>query len=992
LREFGRINGVMNELEKLKNTVESIRVVLLDAEEKQEAQNHAVRNWVRRLKDVLHPADDLLDEFVIEDMRSKMDETHKNKVTKVLHSLSPSKISFRRKMAYEIEKIQKGFNDVVKDMSGLNLNSNVVVVQQTNCVRRETSSFVLESDIIGREDDKKKIISLLRQPHENQNVSLIAIVGFGGLGKTTLAQMIYSDVEVQNLFEKRMWVCVSENFEVKTIVKSMLESLTKNKIDDALSLDNLQTKLRDHLTGERYLLVLDDIWNESYEKWAQLKTYLMCGAQGSKVVVTTRSAIVAQTMGVSVPYVLNGLIPEESWSLLKKIASWDDTIGVNRTIESIGRKIAEKCKGVPLAIRSLGGILQSKSEERELIDVLQGNFWNLCEDKDSIMPVLKLSYHNLSPQQRQCFAYCSLYPKDWEFEKDELIQMWMAHGYLDCSVEGKSMEDVGNQFVNIFLMKSFFQDAKLNKDGDINGFRMHDLMHDLATQVAGNDCCYFDSKAKRCPGRPVHVSLEFEAFCLLELMDVSRLRTLIMLGTHYNTLDGEKQSVISNFKNLRVLKVSSSLSKLSRSIDKKKNLRGCSIDKLKHLRYLNLLRCRGLESLPKFLGNLVCLQTIKVSSDEVVLSTKVVSKLINLRHLEINNWTFKEKTPDGFRKLSIQQYDGSMFSKWLSPLTNIIEISLDCCRGLQYLPPLERLPFLKSLELGYLDELEYIYYEESILHESFFPSLESLKFMGCNILRGWRRMGDGFNDISSSHHLSLSQFPRLSILEIGGCWMLTSMPIFPDIKTRLSLTECNVQILEATLNISMSQYSIGFPPLSMLKSMEIGEVSSDVKKLPKDWLQNLTSLENLDFYFVSSEQFQVIETWFKDDLNCLPSLQTITFKSCSHLNTLPYWICNLSSLQRIKMINCGNLALLPEGMSRLTNLRTLEIIGCPLLGEEFWTKTSATLVSLDRYSSLLYNIKFSKFDNRPRKYHFCYYNIFFSKNSKYPSVNHFKEI
>ncbi|GAU51980.1 hypothetical protein TSUD_417760, partial [Trifolium subterraneum] len=304
----------------------------------------------------LFEKNDLLDEFVIQDMIHKRDEPHhQNKVTKVLHSFSPNRIAFRHKMAHEIEKIQKKFNDVVKDMSGLNLNPNVVVVEKTNTVSRETSSYVLESDIIGREEDKKKIISLLRKPHEIKNVSFVAIVGISGLGKTTLAQLVYSDVEVLNLFEK-----------------------------------------------------------------------------SSKVVVTTRSRIVAHTMDVSVPYVLSGLILEESWNLLKNIAFRDDTNGVNQTIESIGKKIAEKCKGVPLAIRSLGGILKTKRDEEEWGHVLRGDFWKLCEDKESILPILKLSYHDLSPQQRQCFAYCSLFPKDWEFDKEELIQMWMAHGYLDC--------------------------------------------------------------------------------------------------------------------------------------------------------------------------------------------------------------------------------------------------------------------------------------------------------------------------------------------------------------------------------------------------------------------------------------------------------------------------------------------------------------------------------------------------------------------------------
>ncbi|MCH94702.1 CC-NBS-LRR resistance protein, partial [Trifolium medium] len=319
----------MDELESLKSTVESVRAVLLDAEVKQE-QSHAVQIWIRRLKDdVLHPADNLLDEFVIEDMRHKMDEAPKNKVTQVFHSLSPNRIAFRSNMAHEIEKIQKKLNDVEKDMSRLNLNPSVMGVEQSNSVKRETSSYVLESNIIGREDDKKAVINLLRQPHGNHNVSVVAVVGIGGLGKTALAQL--------------------------NMLKSLLP---EKKIDDTLTLDNLQNMLRAKLTGNRYLLVLDDIWSESFEKWDKLRTYLMCGAQGSKVLVTTRLKAAAQAMGVSHPYVLKGLTQEESWNLLKKIAFMDDTIGVNQSLESIGKNIAKKCSGVPLAIKTLGGLLQ----------------------------------------------------------------------------------------------------------------------------------------------------------------------------------------------------------------------------------------------------------------------------------------------------------------------------------------------------------------------------------------------------------------------------------------------------------------------------------------------------------------------------------------------------------------------------------------------------------------------------------------------------------
>lgn len=229
-----------------------------------------------------------------------------------------------------------------------------------------------------------------------------------------------------------------------------------------------------------------------------------------------------------------------------------------------------------------------------------------------------------------------------------------------------------------------------------------------------------------------------------------------------------------------------------------------------------------------------------------------------------------------------------------------------------------------------------------MLHDSFFPSLESLHFWQCHELKGWMKMKirEDFNDIDSSHHhLLFPEFPRLAKLSIAGCHLLTSMPAFPCIK-RLSLNDCSVEILEATLNIASSQYSFGSPPLSMLNFLQINETIMDVTKVPQNWLKNLTSLKNLKFDHPSSQHFQAIEMWFKDHQICLPSLQKITFYNCFHLNALPDWTCNLSSLQHIRTINCLDLALLPEGMPHLTNLRTLEIIKCPLLVDECRTKSA----------------------------------------------------
>jgi hypothetical protein len=428
--------------------------------------------------------------------------------------------------------------------------------------------------------------------------------------------------------------------------------------------------------------------------------------------------------------------------------------------------------------------------------------------------------------------------------------------------------------------------------------------------------------------------LESDAFGLLESLDASRMRSLILYTT--KKLNEKELFVISKFKYLRVLKLSGvSLSKLCDSIGK-----------MKHLRYLKLSKCKGLGSLSKSISNLVCLQTLLLNRSEVEFFTKDISKLINLRHCNIKNLTALEpkKTPSRFGKLGVGRQNNSViFSNWFSPLTNIVQISLSGdSSGLKYLPPMERLPFLKSLCIHRLAKLEIIYYEEPLLSELFFPSLEKLKFDQCEELRGWRRMRDDFNDddnSSQSYHLS---FPRLSQLEIFRCSKLTHMPTFPKLHKELILKFGRVEALEGTLNMVGSQRSIEFPPLSMLKFLKIGGYDLNVKKLPKYWMRNLTSLKYLVFYKLPDKKFQDIEIFFKDDFNYLPFLENITFMDCKDLKALPDWICNLSSLQHIKLLDCECLVSLPEGMPSLAKLQTLQIIGCPGLMEECETQTSAT--------------------------------------------------
>lgn len=174
-------------------------------------------------------------------------------------------------------------------------------------------------DVIGRENDKKVIIERLLGSKIEENVSVLPIVGIGGLGKTTLAQFVFNDEEIKNRFEKKLWVCVSDDFDVKIIVEKILECATGKK-PERLEMNTLINDLQKEIGGKRYFLVLDDVWNYDSQKWDSLKKPLLCGARGSTILVTTREKKVAKISKTIEPYVLSGLNEEESWSLFRQHA------------------------------------------------------------------------------------------------------------------------------------------------------------------------------------------------------------------------------------------------------------------------------------------------------------------------------------------------------------------------------------------------------------------------------------------------------------------------------------------------------------------------------------------------------------------------------------------------------------------------------------------------------------------------------------------------
>ncbi|KAI5341825.1 hypothetical protein L3X38_009700 [Prunus dulcis] len=406
-QEMGLIWGVKDELLKLQETVAQIQAVLLDAEQKQ--ATHAVKLWLQSLEDVVYEADDVLDEFYAEAQWRQMMPGNNQVLKQVCIFFSSSnQLAFRLKMGHKIKSIKERLNVIASRR-----NFHLEVSREDTRFRRITHSFAPTETIIGRNEDKNAIKQLLFDTISEENVSIISIVGFGGLGKTALAQLVFNDLEVQTYFELKMWICVSNVFELYILVKQIIQSATNN-IAKSLEIDLLQKELREIIDGKRYLLVLDDVWNDNREKWFGLQNLLMDGGKGSKILITTRSEKVAKITDTSKSYNLRGLSEEQSWFLFKKMAFQDGKEPTSSTIKALGEEIARKCKGVPLAIRTIGRMLYTRDPETEWSAFKNNKLSTIRQEENDILPTFQLRYDVLPSHLKHCFAYCSLFPPDYE--------------------------------------------------------------------------------------------------------------------------------------------------------------------------------------------------------------------------------------------------------------------------------------------------------------------------------------------------------------------------------------------------------------------------------------------------------------------------------------------------------------------------------------------------------------------------------------------------
>ncbi|CAM0885513.1 unnamed protein product [Alopecurus aequalis] len=532
-----------------------------------------------------------------------------------------------------------------------NLDDRINIVQKyksTSADSRETSACPSKIKVYGRDQERGMIISkLIGDASDGRNLSIFAIIGDGGVGKTTLAKVVLNDSAVSKHFDVLLWVYVSLHFDQAKIIQKLLESLTGKDHENIKGLKDLQSILGSAVKSKRVLIVLDDMWEDNQkEKWDDLLTPLLSnGIMGNKILVTTRKPSVARLIGATDHINLDGLNKYDFWQLFKECAFGDENHKGERKLLKIGKEIVDQLNGNPLAAKSVGRLLRKKINVSFWEKVRDASEWKQQADEYDIMPALMISYKYLPVHLQQCFSYCAVFPKYYRYEKECLVNIWIAQDLIYSTDTHKRLEDIGSEFFNDLVDWGFLQKEVELMSRHI----MHDLIHDLAQKVSSHESFTIgDIKSQRAPPFVRHVSVLAEWVYKTEIdgtvhpneaflqkfsesfreLQRRNLSTLMLFGPHDVDFANTFRQEFSEGKSVRVLKLDMVLSDLDLMIQ--------NISSFINLRYLELgffYKGARLE-LPEAICKLHFLQVLDIKKNwgtSTVLPTGM-NKLVNLRH------------------------------------------------------------------------------------------------------------------------------------------------------------------------------------------------------------------------------------------------------------------------------------------------------------------------------------------------------------------------
>uniref|UniRef100_A0ACD5TZ54 Uncharacterized protein n=1 Tax=Avena sativa TaxID=4498 RepID=A0ACD5TZ54_AVESA len=556
-----------------------------------------------------------------------------------------------QKIISELQEIGQAVSDLMKPYQPHSVESSNHFQNTTSetCLRTSSNG---QMKVYGRLAEKNSIIKLMKEG-KSEGVTVLPIVGIGGVGKTALAQYVFSDPVVQSQFEHMIWVSVSKNLDETELSTKILDLFPQETHNGLHSFSTPQQVLRNQMKSKSVLLVLDDVCYDMNDcQWIQLlDTLKSSNSNGSVILVTNRKLSVAKKIGTTEPIKLSSLKSDDFWLLFKACSFGDENYEGHRSLSIIGRQIAKKLKGNPLAAVTAGGLLRDHLTIEHWTDILKNEDWKSLGLSGGIMPALKLTYNQVPYHLHQCFSYCSIFPENYQFLGNELVNIWISQGFVRAGDSSKRLEEIGMDYLADMVNMGYFQqtEKEVFSQGIQACYVICGLMHDFGRIISRNECATLDSLQcnELMPRLPSirHLSVisdfehstdqngnilwneKFEVKLISVLASLKKLRTLVLIGQYDKFFLESFKKIIQKAEKLRLLQISSKYADLVSSL--------CVLVNPTHLRYLKLEANEGAGASFHGLSTFFHLQLLDIDPYTDLIIPHGIYNLVSLRHLAV---------------------------------------------------------------------------------------------------------------------------------------------------------------------------------------------------------------------------------------------------------------------------------------------------------------------------------------------------------------------
>ncbi|KAL5706607.1 hypothetical protein ACHQM5_024752 [Ranunculus cassubicifolius] len=642
------LRGFKEEFEKTRKKFHLMTSFLVDLQllQRQNEDYMTIKAILAGIRELVYDADDIL-------LDCQTRAAHEE--ISLFHGRTPRGWSFRRNAANMLSQIQKRIEEMEEQLKAYlptvgqmiqRQNSEEGSSQGRKSTPRRTPHVLGQSKMIGLEEDTRKIIGWITAKERSR---CIGIVGMGGMGKTTITQEIFNNQQVVDHFQERIWVTFSQVFSEKDIVKSMMTQL---RVDVTVPKIDEMSQIHQSLKNKNYLIVMDDVWDIDDDWWRLLSSYLPEGEACSKsIIITTRKENVATKMGVTFIHRTRKLNPEESWSLFCEFAfDSKKKRSEDSEFQELGKEIVFKCEGFPLAIKTIAGLLSSKSSRHQW-QAVSTNFRHEMNNNTSVSATLQLSYDDLPANLKHCILSFSIYPEDCNINGEQLVYWWVGEGFVNGNGQRTAIEEAFECLSELVSRCLVAVVKQRGYDGRVFICKMHDMVRDLVIKMSKEEVfSSFDIKNKQIADRNSrHMGYTSEMKEGFEENN-SKLRAFLLMENCELPL--QKGAGLATVNSLRVLDLSKneqesiSVADLWNWIKSQKRLAYIHLRKVAgvidhpdwlrkryNLQILVLTECNNLETLPSSMTNLQNLIVLDVESCPLQKLPQGLGKLTKLQIL-----------------------------------------------------------------------------------------------------------------------------------------------------------------------------------------------------------------------------------------------------------------------------------------------------------------------------------------------------------------------